>query len=385
MRVLVTDGHDRKSLAALRSLASRGAEVWAAGTSHLDQALHSRRCAGRVLLPNPAQNMQGFGEGLLDLMRRKRFDVLLPMGDHSTACAASLGESLARHVHLVVPPPALLELARDKASLLEAGRRFGLATPQTWVPADLEEVRAFAPGLHYPCVLKPRAGAGAIGVEYPRSPQHLLDLWARPPRASDSVYRHDELVVQEYVDGEMHSVNVLFVRGRCLAAATHVRLAAHPASGGRSALVETTWKPELRETAIAFMESLAWHGPAQVQFIVPGGGGRPVLMEVNARFWGSIGLHIAAGIDFAWLTCLAALDRRFTPVSEYTVGQRYAWPLPSCLGYVATADQPVQAIKHLLTAARGATTDLDPCDPAPAVANILGVARAWLARRWIRM
>src|SRR5690606_30931719 len=53
--------------------------------------------------------------------------------------------------------------------------------------------------------------------------------------------------------------------------------------------------------------------------------GRPYLMEVNGRFWGSLQLAVDAGVDFPRLLVDAATGRQPSPVHEYRFGVRSRW------------------------------------------------------------
>ncbi len=57
----------------------------------------------------------------------------------------------------------------------------------------------------------------------------------------------------------------------------------------------------------ALMAALRWTGVAMVEFKHDPATGRSWLMEINGRFWGSIQLAIAAGVDFPWLYVRQAL------------------------------------------------------------------------------
>jgi len=53
--------------------------------------------------------------------------------------------------------------------------------------------------------------------------------------------------------------------------------------------------------------------------------GTPFLMEVNARFWGSLQLAIDAGVDFPWLLYQLATGRTPDTIECYKVGIKNRW------------------------------------------------------------
>jgi predicted ATP-grasp superfamily ATP-dependent carboligase len=52
------------------------------------------------------------------------------------------------------------------------------------------------------------------------------------------------------------------------------------------------------------------------------------LMEINAKFWGSLDLSIASGVDFPYLTVIMALEGDIQPVLEYNKDMKFRWPFP---------------------------------------------------------
>ena len=104
----------------------------------------------------------------------------------------------------------------------------------------------------------------------------------------------------------------LFDRGRLVAEFSHRRLREKPPAGGASVLSESLpVDPRLREFALRMLGPIGWHGVAMMEYKQDRRTGDFVLMEVNGRFWGSLELAVAAGVDFPFLAC--QLARAFGP------------------------------------------------------------------------
>jgi hypothetical protein len=74
--------------------------------------------------------------------------------------------------------------------------------------------------------------------------------------------------------------------------------------------------------------------------------GRPWLMEVNGRFWGSLQLAIDAGVDFPWLLYRLCRGEAVEGPASYEVGRRLRWLLGD--------------LDHLLLQLRGKGTAATP-------------------------
>jgi predicted ATP-grasp superfamily ATP-dependent carboligase len=84
---------------------------------------------------------------------------------------------------------------------------------------------------------------------------------------------------------------------------------------------------ELVAKSAALLRAAGWSGPAMVEFKNDVPGGRPKLMEVNGRFWGSLRLAIDSGIDFPLLYLRLAAGEKVEPQFEYRTGVRSRWLL----------------------------------------------------------
>ena len=116
--------------------------------------------------------------------------------------------------------------------------------------------------------------------------------------------------MQAYVPGRGAGVFALCDRGRVLAWFAHERLRdVRPSGSGSSVRRSVPLSPRLRAPAERLLASMAWHGPAMVEFRDEDGQ-PPCLMEVNGRFWNSLQLAIEAGVDFPrlWLAVLRGED-----------------------------------------------------------------------------
>lgn len=365
MRVLVTDAGNRNALAAVRALGRRGLEVWAADRSRLAQSFASRYCARRITYPGPSRSYEDFVHFLLRFVRSRRCDILLPTSDYSTHFASRNRDELAAHIRLAVPDYEALSVTLDKPATLAAAGRAGLEVPATHCPRDRDEVARIARGLEYPCVVKLRQGSGAVGLRYANSRNELLRLYERPQGNDDLFFRYSLPMIQEYIPGAVHDVCLLFDNGAPVACLTQKRRKTYPVTGGIGVENETTDEPGLRDRAVALLRSLRWHGPAQVEFKIDARDGTPRLMEVNGRYWGTLGLAIEAGVDFPWLACRVAAGEKVEPVFDYRVGLKHSWILPDGLMYIAACGNRFGAFRDLLARGPDRRNELWLSDPLP--------------------
>jgi predicted ATP-grasp superfamily ATP-dependent carboligase len=177
-------------------------------------------------------------------------------------------------------------------------------------------------------------------------------------------------LVQQRVVGPGIGVFLLVWNGRTLAAFAHQRLNELPPSGGASTYSEAVaLSDDLRAQSEALLARLHWRGAAMVEYKIDRATGVPYLMEINGRFWGSLQLAIAAGVDFPQLLMAAVRGDAVTPVTTYRVGTRLRWFWGD--------------VEHLLARLLHDAEDLALPPDAPSRWRVLGEFLGWHPRtRW---
>jgi len=197
------------------------------------------------------------------------------------------------------------------------------------VPGDLGDLEDLGARISYPAVIKPRrsefvtaAGRVAEGgpVEYCPGPDRLRELYLRVHA------RAPYPLIQEFIPGEGFGVSVLYDHGRLRALFAHRRLRMVRPTGSGSSLRESIAPPlDMVDAARRLLESLAWHGVAMVEFKRDARDGSPVLMAINGRFWNSLPLAVASGVDFPFLLYRLATEGACPERLDYRVGVRGRW------------------------------------------------------------
>jgi predicted ATP-grasp superfamily ATP-dependent carboligase len=316
-RVLVLDGFWNKSLAAVRSLGARGFWVAAGERTRLAPALFSRHCRRRLVYPSVTQRASEFLAALERELDAGGYDVLLPMELTTQLFVTEHRRRLEPLVRLPFADASHTRRVHDKAALTSFAREHGIECPWTIVPRGPGEAAELARELPYPVLIKPRHSSGGRGI-------------ARVERSADfaSAYaavhaRFPLPAVQECLPpgGDALGVAVLLnFNSEPRASFVYRRLREYPLAGGPSTLRESIRHPALQETAERLLSGLGWVGVAMVEFKVDRRDGRPKLLEVNPRFWGSLHHAVVCGVDFPFLLCRLALDGDVARGGEYRVG-----------------------------------------------------------------
>ena len=347
MRVLVTDGHFRKTLAVVRSLGQKGVQVTVGERTFLNTSFFSKYCTWRLVYPSPRQAPNQFIEFFLKEIERNHYDCLFPMEEETLLLLVKYHSDISRYTYLLSPDLKKIEFTRDKRNLMQFAETHGIPTPKTFQIAPepfkvrgsrpeskkvedrppSHRLRGLDPGVDeipIPAVIKPRISSGSFGIVYVKRKEDLLPSY-------QSVHeRFPFPIVQEWIPdgGGVYGFSALFDEASNVKAAfVHKKLRMYPVQGGPSTLGEGVEHPWIMELGLSLLKSLNWVGVGMAEFKVDPRDGIPKLMEVNPRFWGSLQLAIVSGVDFPYLMLKMAKRESFEPVLRYAVGKRFRWLL----------------------------------------------------------
>ena len=326
--ILVLDANQRSALAATRSLGAAGHTVLTADAVPRALAARSRWSRDYLVYPDPTHDRSAAAEAIAAGCAQHGIDLVFPMTDVSTHLMLGADPALSLPP-TPCPPHDIYETASDKGELVRVAEAAGVAVPRTWPVAAGETVTELPPDLTFPVVMKPTRSRVATQSGY----LHTQVCIAQDPdtlrRLQDDKpwFTSHPWLLQEFIDGVGQGVFALYGRGQPLAWFAHRRVREKPPRGGVSVLsTSAPMDSTLRESANMLLNALAWHGPAMVEYRVAHDG-TPYLMEINARFWGSLQLAISSGVDFPALAASLALGKHVAPVTTYRLGVYNRWLL----------------------------------------------------------
>lgn len=286
-RVLITGVGGPSGQSIMKSLDTHDVELLAADLDPYAAGLYLVPAERRFLLPrgdDPA-----FADHLLALVRRERVDVVFPTVDSELLSVAERrAEFAAAGAAVVVASPETLRTCLDKWALHQACA--GEVRVSETVVADA----AFDPdGVALPVIVKPRTGSGSRGIRLIETREELA-----------AVERDGTQLVQEHLPGEEFSIDVIArADGRVIGVVPRERL---KVDSGIAITGRTIHDEALESYGKRVAELIGLTTVANVQ-VKRAADGTWALLEVNARFPGTMPLTIAAGIDMPALALREAL------------------------------------------------------------------------------
>lgn len=327
----------------LKRLADDGFEVNGADYRSGAPGLNSNRIADKsknLIYPNPKIDEDAFVESVLDHITNEKFDVVLPVNAAEMMALAKHRDTVEKHALFPFESYHKLLLLHDKKYFFELmaaniGREYlphtisigdttaptteiltkaGLASVPCTEIKNFTDAKTFLTAtkdISYPLIVKTRRSTSSVGVYRVMTAEDLIGACEKLDNA--------DIIIQENVDGR--GVGISSIRWNqpgMMHHFGHKRVREYPISGGASTSREP-WPVDghpLADHLSTLLQKLNWHGVVMFELKESdlGDGFAYKFLEANPRFWGSVPLAMANGVNFPVLLCRAVLNREIPEI-----------------------------------------------------------------------
>jgi hypothetical protein len=287
MRVLLSEG---SSLSARETITALGL-----GGQSVEIITSDTHCLGRFSkfvtavhkAPSAGSDPSGYLAAVLDVLKKRQIDVLMPVHEQAYLFAARR-ELIPANVGLALASFQAFEEVQSKERLTALLSRLRVPQPQTRIRklADLDKLEHA-----YPFFVKTAFGTASVGVWRVQNASDKRSVAAALAR--DGI---TEVVVQSEVDGKLERAQSVFDHGRLVAFHTYRQLA--PGPGGGDVLKLSVVRPEALAHVEKIGAALAWHGALSFDYLVDDATGVPLFIDANPRLVEPISA-LLSGVDLA--------------------------------------------------------------------------------------
>ncbi len=361
MHVFVLDANQKSSLATIRSLAKKNIDVISGSTNKFPYSISTKYSSHYYNYPSPVYNPDLFIDYLDKVFSHYDKLIVFPMTDITMSELLRKIHCFPSNISIPFSDYNTYNTLSNKVSLFKIASKLDISIPWTLSFSNSEEFKEFCNvrELVFPAVLKPCLSRIYLNnrwlktsIKYVYSIAELYSCLDQEPFTSYP------FLIQERIVGPGVGVFLLTQKGKVLAQFAHQRIREKPPSGGVSVVCESIAPPkEALDASIRLFEHVGWSGVGMVEFKMDERDGRPKLMEVNARFWGSLQLAINAGVDFPYLLYKMAIGEEIKGPEKYKTGIRCRWELGD--------------LDHLLIRLRNNSNKLSLPSNAPSKASVL--------------
>lgn len=324
MKVLLSDGSHKNTLAIIRYLGREGHSVHI--LHHKKSApAYSKYCKRLILCP-PISNQEAYTGFLLQHVQDNKYDIFIPVGVLANKYSVSLYDKISPYVKLEVVHKSAFDIAINKRATFDFAAIHGIDHPRSFYPENRKQAEEMADSVMFPAVIKSSDESvlkfPTVYVDNRNDLCSSLDsLQTGFPDQLDRAYP----LIQERIFGGAFGFFAVYQCGVCKKVFMHERIRENPVSGGVSTTARSFYDKHLLEAGKKVLDELKWHGPAMVEFKQDISSGAYKLIEINPKFWGSLELCLSAGMNFPHYLCMMARDEELEFSDNYHRKRRFIW------------------------------------------------------------
>lgn len=318
-KVLLTDGNYKHTWAAARNLNSFGYEVDVIGGNRSITSKSryvNKKVFSKNLLIN--ENIESF----LQLIKDEKYDLILGIGASSIQFLSENIKSISKLTKLILPPKKSLEICLNKDLTMKFAKKNDIRIPETFVIEDFNQFQEIIRCVTFPVIMK------SASETKKNSPTIYLDAYENLAfsKLEDLFKKGNKYLIQQRIFGKGEAFFAVYNKGKLIDFMMHERLREFPLTGGPSTKAKTIYKEDLIRAGKKLLDKLDWHGVAMVEF-KRDKDDKLFLMEINPKFWGSLDLALASGVNFPKLAAEISLGKKTQPLAYHANETTFQWPL----------------------------------------------------------
>jgi predicted ATP-grasp superfamily ATP-dependent carboligase len=336
--VLVTQVRYKQSISIMKSLSSAGYGIHGADSMRFPSGRFSRYCDRFTQCRCPKKEPEKFIEDVISISKKNNIEFIVPGFSEILVLSKYIDRIHQAGLKCLLDESCKMENANNKSWVMKKAEEIGIPIPATWHPKTIMEVKHIADNHTGAVIIKALSGKGGEGLKVV---DNINDLVTEYQVQSAGLALDDWPIIQELVDGQWTGAGYLFDKGKLVAEQSYIVTR----TLNNSIPIDRLSKhyPELLAAGRKLLVDMQWNGVAQLDFLIEHGTGRPCLLEINPRFWASLGNATHSGVDFPKLVMCLNEQKGSQPDMEDTfrAGVRTIWFFPymvSLLGYVKKLD-----------------------------------------------
>jgi predicted ATP-grasp superfamily ATP-dependent carboligase len=317
-KVLVIGDDTRSFLSTVRSLGRKGIEVHVAPFDFRGPALTSRYIKAVHFLPYYLDGGQDWLDAMCALLGEHKFSLVIPCDERGLLPLCLHRGELEAFCPLAIPSPEALEIYFDKVKTRELAESVGVPVAPGRMLTRGDSVDSIVADIGLPVVIK-EPMSYALPELYVRTSTRII---GERGALADWLARHDHaspILLEQMFPGFGLGVSVLCYEGKILQAFEHHR--AHELNGSSYYRKSAPLEPKRLAAVERMVKASNYTGLAMFEFKVNPADGTWILIEVNARPWGSLPLPVSIGIDFPYRLYRLLARREPTPPVAYPTGR----------------------------------------------------------------
>ena len=258
----------------------------------------SRFCRVTLDYPVSTSEPDAFVNSVHEFVRVHHIDLVIPVTDWTLGPLSVQRARFDGICKVAMPTESALEFASDKFRTVKLAESIRIDVPKTELVSEMGDLSQWQDGL-FPLVVKDRYSVRwAHGKSVFGAVAYAYSFGELKKKVAERVGAAGDVLVQEFVSGVGIGFSCFVVGEKALLPFQWERIReVDPRGSASSARKSIPLDSSLVSRSVHLMTAMGFEGIAMVEYKRTSDG-RLVLMEINGRPWGSIGLPFACGIDY---------------------------------------------------------------------------------------
>jgi predicted ATP-grasp superfamily ATP-dependent carboligase len=308
LKIIITEANTKNSIALQREL-SKYNQYWIIGVDN-----------GRILYSKIYNYCNEFFEGdLVVAVEKFKPDFIIPVGAQSVNICSIYFQNLC-----FISSKQNIDFSFNKKNLSVLNKLVNVNYPITKQFKSIEEIDFWVK--KFPCVVKSNK---ENQIKFDSLYINEFNLNSGVLEKIDVLLKkNSELIIQQQVFGKARGFFCIAKDGVPIIYYMHERIREYPISGGASTAAVSINCDILHEISKSIINYLNWNGPLMIEFKFDHALNKYYLIELNPKFWGSLDLSYAIGLNFGKTLIDLFLNEKiiFKP-NKIKTGIRYYWIL----------------------------------------------------------
>jgi protein-tyrosine-phosphatase/predicted ATP-grasp superfamily ATP-dependent carboligase len=297
-KALVIGEDTRSFLSVIRSLGKKKYTVDVVCFDAKSPSLCSKYISNVHLLNYQAYTQHQWLESLLELCKNNQYDVLVPCDERSIFPLFENQTRFPSNIKLAIPNQSVIEHLFDKTTTKSLALSLDVPVARGEIlkikKHRYEDLKAQFGSVF---VVKPMLSFTSSNLAT-RQTVGVIEDQSTFVEYTKYIENNDEFLVEEFFVGNGDGLSILAINGEVLEAFAHTRVNEPRTGGGSSYRKAIPIDSQKLQACERICRATNYTGVGMFEFKTNSQTGKWILIEVNARFWGSIPLAIHAGIDF---------------------------------------------------------------------------------------
>lgn len=312
-------GYDNRSfLTVVRSLGRQGLIVHA-GSSFSDAPALSSKYIFKIHVLPPIYQVTEWKAEIQKILEHEKFDLIIPIDDPNILLFHKFRDDFEPYGLLYLLDGENFNVTSNKMETYILCQELGINHPKSELLGNDYSISQISENFGFPLIIKPVRSYELDCLSIKNYVKQVHDENQLSEYLNEMLQKGD-VIVQEFFKGVGVGVEILAANGEILTAFQHIRIHEPFSGGGSSYRRSMPLDNDLFAASKKLVKALNYSGVAMVEFRVNSPQNKWALIEINGRFWGSLPLAVASGIDFPYFLYQMLVHGKRDFPTEYTLG-----------------------------------------------------------------